>query len=903
MYNQAKYQIRTLAAMGEIFTLPEFEAPDLTNRVSDDVADLIYQHILLLQNKQRSIEPQEAWQQQQKEQVMGYSQADADDFVHVLNGDVCHSRQWYDYQSYIDFNSVFSHPQVKLVNVARFHSEPSGQLDFPADLDRGPLNLWRQLNKSGLTDLRQLDAVGKHLGWCDDNITIQLLYPKWDVNFLLQDLPPEGIWPYFVEHIEALAAHLQSFERAQSYFGPDIDRIFDVLILFPRLPEKMVMPILHLALCAVKTYHNRARKLLINEPDIVSKIINALQSTSQIMRINAAQWLAKIKDVSAVDGIKVALKKEKREAVSAIMLSTLEALGEDICALLSPEILLGEATSGLKKKMPKSLEWFPFDALAPLKFASGEIVEADIPKWWIILACKLKDPGGNELFLKYLQLLDTDSRSNLGLYVLNAFISQDTVRPSLEDADVEAQSSAPLRYQSWQNYAKQFADQEDGEAYANKTLEDAVTEIRNEQLATYLGSAIKDKGILSLITYVQGSELVAIIRNYMKNHHSRRAQIESILKAIAPSNDALIIQLLLSLSRRYRTRSVQDLSLELVERIATRNSWTQDELADRTLPSAGFDGDGRLTLDFGSRQFMVSIDPQFNPMLTNEAGKVIKALPQPRQSDSNELVKEAKSLFSSAKKELKLVITLSTDRFYEAMCASRLWPASDWLDYIQAHPLANRMAQRLIWQFIEDDNTVLFRPTEEGALVNIDDDDIELPTGCQVQMTHRSLLNEATAKAWFSHLNDYGVKPLFEQLSRPQVERQFADGQTKLNTYQGYVSGTFTLRGAFTKLGYKRGTPRDGGGFSTYEKDFNSFGLKAYIVFSGSYVPEENITAALDCLCFGHLSKGDDWFDGSSLLLLKDIPPILVSETLADFKAVADKTGGFRADWEKLVPW
>lgn len=44
----------------------------------------------------------------------------------------------------------------------------------------------------------------------------------------------------------------------------------------------------------------------------------------------------------------------------------------------------------------------------------------------------------------------------------------------------------------------------------------------------------------------------------MRDHYQRRAQIEAMIDAVASSNDPIIIQLLLSLSRRYRTASVQE---------------------------------------------------------------------------------------------------------------------------------------------------------------------------------------------------------------------------------------------------------------------------------------------------------------------------------------------------------
>lgn len=127
--------------------------------------------------------------------------------------------------------------------------------------------------------------------------------------------------------------------------------------------------------------------------------------------------------------------------------------------------------------------------------------------------------------------------------------------------------------------------------------------LKNEVLRRYLGSAISDKGMLALICGIEGHVAVSVLRNYMRDHYQRRAQIEAMIDAVASSNDPIIIQLLLSLSRRYRTASVQEKARHLVTQIAERNGWSADELADRTIPTAGFDDTGTLVLEYGERIF------------------------------------------------------------------------------------------------------------------------------------------------------------------------------------------------------------------------------------------------------------------------------------------------------------
>ena len=92
--------------------------------------------------------------------------------------------------------------------------------------------------------------------------------------------------------------------------------------------------------------------------------------------------------------------------------------------------------------------------------------------------------------------------------------------------------------------------------------------------------------ILALAAHAPGHELVTLLQHYMRDHYQRRAQIEAMLEGAAPGNDPLVIQLLLGLSRRYRTASVQAKARTLVQEIADRNGWTQEQLADRTIPTA-----------------------------------------------------------------------------------------------------------------------------------------------------------------------------------------------------------------------------------------------------------------------------------------------------------------------------
>lgn len=150
------------------------------------------------------------------------------------------------------------------------------------------------------------------------------------------------------------------------------------------------------------------------------------------------------------------------------------------------------------------------------------------------------------------------------------------------------------------------------------------------------------------------------------------------------------------------------------------------------------------------------------------------------------------------------------------------------------------------------------------------------------------------------------MTPLFAQLA--QRAPALADPDADLiDDRLGWIGDTFTLRGAFNKRGYARGSAEDGGVFFEYTKDFGSAGLQVRIEFSGSSLPEENMPAALKTLSFVRLgaSGGYGYWSGggSGGLALSKVPPVLLAEAYGDYHAVAAATQGFDPDWQRKMPW
>jgi hypothetical protein len=156
-------------------------------------------------------------------------------------------------------------------------------------------------------------------------------------------------------------------------------------------------------------------------------------------------------------------------------------------------------------------------------------------------------------------------------------------------------------------------------------------------------------------------------------------------------------------------------------------------------------------------------------------------------------------------------------------------------------------------------------------------------------------------RAWLAHCKDYKVALLFPQLTR-RLPALSDPAAVLVDDRLGWTADTFTLRGAFGKLGYQRGAAEDGGVFMEYTKDVGAAGLQVRIEFSGNALPEENLPAALKTLAFVRLGEQVAYGMPGGVALGK-VPPVLLAEAYADYHAVAAACQGFDPDWERKMPW
>jgi hypothetical protein len=738
------------------------------------------------------------------------------------------------------------------------------------------------------TDIRTINALWLAHG--GDDFILEHLTRRWYFQMPAMDM---AIWPLLAGRLELLDEALGLIPQSRST-PMHINAGLELLALFPQLPERYRARLLQLAADSSSHVRVPARALLAHTPDLGDAIAEQLGDGRQDIRAQAADWLARRGERAQAPAIRQALGREKSDVARAAMISALERLGEDVSEYFAPERMIAEARAGLARLKLKGLEWFPFDRIPQLHWVDGSPVDPLLPRWWVMLAAKVKQPGGNAMMTLWLDRLAPGDAHRLGWMVLTCWIDEDTRTHTDEEANAHAAAHVDAVLQQNIANARRWPDSAD---FFPTDRSVVFARLKASVAKAYLGSAADSKGILALCARVNGADAAQRVRAFLKDHGARVSQAKALLEALAANGSSAALQVVLAAANRSKQKSVQAHAADLIAAIADRNGWSPAQLADRTVPSGGLDADGTLELDCGEgRTYTARLDDQDAIVLFNAEGREVKALPGPRVDEERPVVEAAKKLLYNARKETRQVLAAQAERLQEAMCLQRDWPREDWESFIAGHPIVGRVAARLVWRGFDDNGQplALFRPLGDGSHTDADDGDVDIAGFASIRLAHSSLLDAGAIAAWRRHLADYAVTPPFDQLGRDLPKLGDAQGAERaINDRMGWMIETFKLRGAAGKLGWQRGAAQDGGWCLTYEKSYRQAGLLAEIEFTGSPLPEENRQAALQSLQFRKLAGG------GSAVPLRDVPPVLLAECWRDFHDIAEKGTGFDAAWKQ----
>ncbi|WP_342075760.1 DUF4132 domain-containing protein [Yoonia sp. SS1-5] len=683
------------------------------------------------------------------------------------------------------------------------------------------------------------------------------------------------------------ASHLPLVIGALPPRGTDLrtaQRALAIIADFPSLPADLVQPLLFVAIDDRARLRDPAQKLLTDVPGIDDQLIMILADKRQAVRANAARFLADRGATAALPALVKRLKGEKSELARADLISAVARLGGDAALYLGRDALMKEAKTFVGKLPDAKLSWLDQSTAPRLQWADGSAADPVILDAWLRLALKLKSPLGSPLFGLYLDQMTPDSVAAVSDWVLSSWISYDIDRPIGPEARATAEARAK----------RDVASKSSWMAYVGYSVEE-ITEIYLRNMASsYPNSGADSKGILALTHRATPSTAGPMIARYLKQHGKRVSQAKALVETLYGMGTQDAVQVLVATATRFKQRTVRELAEKLVVELAEERGWTQDELADRSVPTGGFEDDGTMLLEVGeeAKPYVARLASDLSVKLLNPQGKEVKTIPAGKDSNT----KEAKSLLSAAKKTIKTAQTQQQARLYDAMVSSRVWDRQTWQDDLTHHPIMQRLIARVIWRGLDDKGELItgLRLTPEGEILDAAGDDVDMTAIAKIDVAHTANLPEQDRQAWRDHLTDFEVKPLFAQVSRPV--RGLTDPQkndTRLTDREGWMMTTFKLRTAAKKAGYDRAPIGDGGGFDAYRKEFRGSQIWADLYFTGSYVSEDDIPAAIKHMQFTRMNDGG----GARALTLSKVPPLLLSEVWNDLHEIA-KSGAFDADWE-----
>ena len=719
-------------------------------------------------------------------------------------------------------------------------------------------------------------------------------YCRSNASELAHQWDDEAVWPFFAEHATELTQLLLSPPRHDWHHDPL--RVFQAVKTLPRPPESVVDALFKLALGSAKADRASAQAALANHAGKEERTAAGLADGKAEVRQLAADWLGRLRHAPALAALEQACAKEKNDVAKGAMLDALQALGQPVEKYIDRAAIAREAPKALAKGLPNEMEWFPWATLPAVRWAdSGEPVPADVLRWLLVQSFKQKSPEPNAMLRKLCGLMEARDREAFGQFVIEAWMAQDVTAIAPDVAQSSAMHQAQSTFRMMASHPQYYKDS----PHLGKSVDELYAYFLPGMQRQPAGSAIASKGLLAVAAACAGERAVAPVQRYLKLWYGMRAaRGKALIAMLAWIEHPSATQLVLAVGSRFRTKSFQEEATKQAEALADRKGWTLSELADRTIPSAGFDETGTLELSYGERRFAARLLPDFKMELFNPEGKKIVALPEPRQDDDAEAAKESKKALALARKDIKSIVSLQTDRLYEALCTERDWSADDWRDYLLAHPVMRQLVQRLVWTWTAEDGAMqTYRPLDDGTLTSSDDEALTLPPAARVRIAHKSSMPADEARAWQQHLVDYAVQPLFMQFGKGWYKLPAERArETELKDFEGHLIEAFSLRGRATKLGYTRGPTGDGGWFHSYDKRFATLGLQAVIRFTGNGLPESNRTVALESLSFER--TGTD-AGGNTATSLDKVPAVLLSECMDDMRLIASEGTGFDEDWRK----
>lgn len=323
---------------------------------------------------------------------------------------------------------------------------------------------------------------------------------------------------------------------------------------------------------------------------------------------------------------------------------------------------------------------------------------------------------------------------------------------------------------------------------------------------------------------------------------SRGAIAAFVVNAIAMNGGSVALVMIDGISVKFPNNQVKNAAKAAFTFAAKALEIPEDELSDKIVPTLGFNQAGEKVLDYGPRNFTVTLMPDFSlSIFDNEKQKTIKSMPSPGANDDEVKATAAKKEFSELKKQIKATVQSQTNRLEKVLMNGRRWTVASWNKLFVENPIMHRFATGLIWGVYDGDKlTGTFRYMEDGTFNTVDEEEYTLPEQASITLVHPIELAEDVLSGWKEQLDDYEIVQPIPQLTAPIIVLEEKDTNgNKITRYNGSIVKSGKISGMAKKHNMVRGEVWDAGSYTCFHLVDKYLNMAAQLNFEYMYMGQE----------------------------------------------------------------
>lgn len=332
-------------------------------------------------------------------------------------------------------------------------------------------------------------------------------------------------------------------------------------------------------------------------------------------------------------------------------------------------------------------------------------------------------------------------------------------------------------------------------------------------------------------------------------------------------------------------------SKAVYERIAAKRGLSTFELDDRIIPDAGLGRHWRRVFDFGPRQFTAELTGELKPVVLDAKGKRKRGFPAIEESDDPVLAATAAREWPLFVEQVTLIRDVQPRRFERALVNGRSWSRNDFEMYVLGHPVTGNLAKRLIWRAFSKDGEFIgaFRVSEDNSFGDSHDKPFAIPDDAVIKLAHRLHLDEPERQRWLQLFSEYFISQPFPQLEGTiippatcKISKDRITGIPDLEVQPDMNAITANL--LFLGWGLAPMQEPTRGKYFWRFLDF----AKTWVLAGFSYQTGAGFSFKEFLFMEG---EPHDAFSAelANALPLKDLDPVLVSETLVELRTATNK--------------